>query len=89
MSRRGKGWMAWCFVMVAFATYGSIRFCEEAGIPNGAMGLLAMWVLGSSLYFFAYGVDAHDVEATRERAKWRASMGGYKGPGFPKDPFAP
>jgi len=50
---------------------------------------VATFVLFSAVYFFAYGVDAYDKEKARDRERERASIVGYKGPGFPKDPFAP
>lgn len=89
LSGRGTLWMTWCMLMAAFAAGGAFTFLEWCGVHFGLAGLIANFVLFTAGYFFAYGVEAHDKEASSKRARERASIVGYKGPGFPKDPFAP
>jgi hypothetical protein len=87
-SQRGKWWMAWCILLAFMATWTAIRFVDWLGLEWLAAPV-ATFVLFSAVYFFAYGVDAYDREKTREQERERSQVIGYKGPGFPKDPFAP
>jgi len=80
--------MAWCIAMAFMAAGAAVRLCDYVGLGFIAAPV-ATFVLFTAVYFFAYGVEAHDKEASIKRAKERASIIGYKGPGFPKDPFAP
>lgn len=76
LSTRGKGWMAWCFVLAFLAAGGTVKLCDYLGVPYIVTGPLTTFVLGSAIYFFAYGVERNDKVNNKR-------------PGFPKDPFAP
>lgn len=77
LSRRGKGWMMWCGAMALLAAGGTVKLCDYLGVPDLVSYPLTTFVLGSAIYFFAYGVERNDKLNVRKR------------PGFPKDPFAP
>lgn len=68
--------MTWCGALSFLAAGGTVKLCDYAGLPDVITYPLTTFVLGSAVYFFAYGVERND-KINRKR------------PAFPKDPFAP
>lgn len=76
LTTRGKGWLVWCFAIALLAAGGAVKLCDYVGVPDVISYPLTTFVLGSALYFLAYGVEANDKTNKPRRV-------------FPRDPFAP